>query len=212
MNAGAPNIKEKEFTGDYIQLLNQKGCKMELKHKLLEHPFYQAWMNGEISEVQLSKYSRSYMDFIERIPLYWQNILDGFGIKDTTGKEIVEEEKQHIALWKQWSSQLEKAEPFPMMTTVLNEFEKMNPSELLGALHAFEIQQPGVAVTKKEGLLQHYGFTTETTAYFDEHMNEQKHISYGEMLARNFADKNDFANGFERGSKLIYESLNLFLN
>ena len=185
---------------------------MELKYKLLEHPFYQAWMKGDISEIQLSKYSRSYNDFIERIPTYWQNILDGFDVKDNTGIEIVEEEKEHILLWNKWSSQLGKVDRYPLMTTVLNEFDKMNPSVLLGALHAFEIQQPGVAKTKKEGLLNHYGFTAEAITYFDEHMNEQKHISFAEKLAENYADKNDFEKGFQIGSKLIYESLDLFMN
>lgn len=212
MNAAAQNTKEKDFTGNCITSLKQKGCKMELKYKLLEHPFYRAWMNGDISPLQLSRYSSSYMDFIERIPSYWQNILDGFSINDKTAEEIVSEEKEHIALWNKWSSKLPKADLYPVMTAVLNEFEKMNPSELLGALHAFEIQQPGVAATKKEGLLRHYGFTPDTTTYFDEHMNEQKHISYGEKLADNYADKNDFRKGFEKGSELIYRSLDLFMN
>jgi pyrroloquinoline quinone (PQQ) biosynthesis protein C len=146
------------------------------------------------------------------MPVYWQKVLDCLGVKEETGSEIVKEETEHIALWKRWSSQLESVSSFPAMTNVLGEFEKMNPSELLGALHAFEIQQPAVAKTKKEGLINYYGFTLETTIYFDEHMNEQKHILYGEKIAEIFADKKDFQNGFERGSELVYKSLDLFMN
>ena len=185
---------------------------MELKYKLLDHPFYKAWSCGEITTGQLSKYSASYLEFIESIPTYWERVIAGLNAEDSVAKEIVLEEKEHIYLWKKWSSKLGSVNSFPRMIEVLLEFEKMNPSELLGAIHAFEIQQPGVAKTKKEGLLNHYGFDESDSIYFDEHMNEQKHISFGEKLAKESADKKEFEKGFERGSELVYKSLDLFLN
>ena len=88
----------------------------------------------------------------------------------------------------------------------------MNPSELLGAIHSFEVQQPEVAKTKKEGLLNHYGFSEADTTYFDEHMNEAEHIEYGRKLANDFAVKSDFEKGFSRGSEIFYNALDRFLN
>jgi pyrroloquinoline quinone (PQQ) biosynthesis protein C len=87
----------------------------------------------------------------------------------------------------------------------------MTPSELLGALHSFEIQQPEVAESKKDGLLKHYGFSEKDLKYFDEHMNEQDHISYGKYLKEEFADEEEFNKGFERGSELFFKNLNLFM-
>ena len=87
----------------------------------------------------------------------------------------------------------------------------MNPSELLGAIHSFEIQQPEVAKTKKEGLLKHYNIDESKTKYFDEHMNEEEHIAYGKMLSQKFADKSDFEKGFKRGSEIFYYALDRFM-
>lgn len=42
---------------------------MNLKHKLLEHPFYQTWEKGEITKQQLSAYAKSYNEFITNIPV-----------------------------------------------------------------------------------------------------------------------------------------------
>lgn len=185
---------------------------MKPKYRLLEHPFYQAWNEGNISIEQLSKYGASYAEFIERIPGYWQKIAQAFAEQQTVADEIIAEETDHIPLWNKWTDKLEKQDDFPRMTKIFEAFENMTASELLGAIHAFEIQQPEVAETKKCGLLDHYGFENSDLTYFDEHMQEEKHIAYGRHLAEKFARKSEFNAGFEKGSKLIYDGLNLFMN
>ncbi len=180
---------------------------MELKHKLLEHPFYQSWSCGHISRDQLARYAGSYAEFIGEMPAYWGKIADGLGADART---VVAEETAHIALWEKWSARLPAAHDAPRMSELLDGLAGMTPSALLGAVHAFEIQQPGVAHTKKDGLIKHYGFSAEDTVYFDEHLNEQAHIEFGEKLARTKANAAEFKAGFEKGAELVYRSLDLF--
>lgn len=185
---------------------------MNLKHKLLDHPFYQAWERGEITTEQLSKYAASYNEFITMIPEFWSAVISTFDSKSDEGKKIINEETSHINLWKKWSEKLPLSIQYPQMNDEISGFANMNPSELLGAIHAFEIQQPDVARTKKDALMKHFGFDSSELIYFDEHMNEAEHIRYGDMLARNFADYSEFEKGFEKGSDIIYKSLDKFLN
>jgi len=180
----------------------------ELKFRLREHPFYKAWENGEVSIQKLSEYAYSYLDLIENIPRYWQRVLDGFSISDTW---IVQEEEEHVLLWRRWIEKLEKPEKYPTLDDLISYLNGMNPSQLLGALHSFEVQQPEIAKFKKECLIKFYNFKESDLTYFDEHMKEEKHINFGLYIYENFADKGDFYYGFERGQELFYRSLDRFI-
>lgn len=184
---------------------------MTLKYKLLEHPFYKSWSAGTVSTKQLANYAASYSEFIKQIPGFWEKIVKDFVPESVEGKKIIVEEMMHIPLWSKWQEKLDKVVNYPKMTELIEELRSMNSSQLLGAIHAFEVQQPEVAVTKKEGLLMHYGFEEKELTYFDEHIDEQEHIDFGKMLADNYADKDDFKYGFETGSELIYKGLDLFV-
>lgn len=185
---------------------------MELKCRLLDHPFYQAWTKGEITKEQLSKYHRSYQEFVEEMPKYWQKIVDGFGENSTFAKKVVQDETDHIALWESWKSKLPATNDFPGMSDVIAELDKMNTSELLGAIQSFEIQQPEVAETKKAGLIEHYGYEASELAYFDDHMEEEAHIAFGKSLAKRYADQDDYKAGLEKGSEIFYNALDKYLN
>ncbi len=185
---------------------------MELKYKLLDHPFYQAWTMGEVTFEQLSKYHKSYNDFIQLMPTYWDRINKGFNLNDADSKRIVEDETRHIGQWQMWNGNLPSTETFPKMEEVLSTFANMTPSELLGAVQAFEMQQPEVAHTKKEGLLNHYGYQAGELIYFDEHMEEEAHISYGLGLRDKYANAEEFQNGFDKASEVLYKGLDLFVN
>ncbi|MCX6147296.1 MAG: hypothetical protein NTW25_08620 [Candidatus Kapabacteria bacterium] len=185
---------------------------MELKYKLLDHPFYQAWTMGEVTFEQLSKYHRSYNEFIELMPVYWDRINKGFNLTDSDSKRIVEDETRHIGQWQIWLDKLPQTESFPKMEEILSTFANMTPSELLGAVQAFEMQQPEVAFTKKEGLLKHYGYNDVELVYFDEHMEEAAHINYGLSIKDKYANAEEFQRGFDKASEVLYNGLDLFLN
>jgi pyrroloquinoline-quinone synthase len=184
---------------------------MNVQPRLLDHPFYQAWTEGEVPREQLAAYHRSYAEFIRQIPAYWQKVVDAFQQDTRRGSGIVQDETEHIDLWELWGKELNPPSVVPDMREVTDAFESMTPSMLLGALQAFEIQQPEVARTKKEGLLRHYGCREEDLLYFDAHEQEEKHIAYGSWLADNFADRKEFNEGLTRGASLVYSSLDKFV-
>ncbi len=184
---------------------------MTAQPRLLDHPFYRAWMNGVVPVGTLAAYHRSYDEFIRRIPLYWQRVVDAFQPEFPGAHPVVEEERHHVLLWERWGCHLPQEAGYPRLTPLFDALDSMNPSELLGALQSLEIQQPEVAQTKKEGLLRHYAIPEESLAYFDEHMNEERHIAYGRMLADRFADSGGFTRGFSRGAELLYRSLDPFV-
>jgi pyrroloquinoline quinone (PQQ) biosynthesis protein C len=184
---------------------------MLLKYRLLNHPFYESWMEGKITFMQLSRYAASYNQFIQKIPEYWEKILIEFNDNSPEGERIVADEIRHGELWSKWSNYLPIPESFPIMDDLINTLDKMNPSELLGAIHSFEIQQPEIARSKKNGLMLYYGFKEEELDYFNEHFLEEKHIEFGLRLKDKYANRDDFQKGFDNGSELIYNSLDLFL-
>jgi pyrroloquinoline-quinone synthase len=178
--------------------------------RLLDHPFYQAWTRGEVTTATLASYHRAYAAFIERIPSWWRTALEGAGDTSAQGRTIVREEESHIPLWDAWGRLLPDAAIGPDLQSIISEFDALSPAALLGALQAFEIQQPEVARSKKEGLVQHYGFAAHTLHYFDEHEKEEKHIRFGARLAAR-VDEQEFADGFRRGAELVYRSLDQFV-
>jgi pyrroloquinoline-quinone synthase len=185
---------------------------MTLRKKLLDHPFYQAWTEGKITKEQLYNYADAYLELIEKIPHFWEKSVNSLGIDTAESKEVIADELSHIPMWKNWSEKLEKNNNTLNLDDLVSELEGMNASELLGAIHSFEVQQPEVAKTKKEGLMKFYGFNGSDLKYFDEHMNEEKHIKFGADIARKYANEDDFKKGFERGSELFYNGLDRFLN
>ncbi|MFB6262984.1 MAG: iron-containing redox enzyme family protein [Bradymonadaceae bacterium] len=183
---------------------------MELKVELLEHPFYQAWKAGDVTVEQLSEYAEAYQELMDQIPELWAHVVEELGLGEQ-GREVVAEETEHAQLWTDWRMVLPAPEDAPRLDDLLSALAEMNASELAGALHAYEVQQPDVAETKREGLLEYYGFDEDQVEFFDEHAeNEDEHIALGEYVREHAADREAFDRGFERGARLIYDSLDQF--
>jgi pyrroloquinoline-quinone synthase len=178
--------------------------------RLLDHPFYQAWTRGEISPETLAAYHKAYTAFIKRIPFWWSTAAAGAGDSSPLARTIIREEESHIPLWESWGKDLPPSASVTNLQSTIDAFDALSPAALLGALQAFEIQQPDVARTKKEGLLQHYGFSPDVLTYFDEHQKEEKHIRFGARLAMRVNEK-EYKEGFARGAELIYKSLDSFV-
>src|SRR5271169_2228035 len=102
-------------------------------------------MNGEVTPATLSAYHRSYNEFIGRVPGYWQRVVDAFQPEFPGEHPVVSEERNHVLLWERWGRTLPPSGDFPRLNPLLDSLEAMTPSQLLGALQAFEVQQPEVA-------------------------------------------------------------------
>ena len=185
---------------------------MPVQPRLLDHPFYTAWTRGEIPLPTLAAYHRAYGELIGCIPSFWQTIVNALHPGDLPGESVIAEEIDHIRLWEEWGASLPSPPTIPTLAILLAQLQQMSPSRLLGALQAFELQQPEIARTKREGLVSHYGFDQASLRYFDEHEHEEEHIRYGGRLAVNRAEPSEFQEGLRQGAELFYRSLDVFVD
>jgi pyrroloquinoline-quinone synthase len=183
---------------------------MHPEKRLLDHPFYEAWERGDVTTDQLADYAAAYQTFMDRVPGYWKRVLDGLSVEDPRGDAVVAEEREHADLWAAWRADLPETADAPALTVLFEALDGMSPSELAGALHAYETQQPAVAETKKAGLVEHYGFAADELAFFDEHVDEDEHIAFGAEIREEHADAAAFDRGFRQGAEAVYHSLDAF--
>ena len=135
------------------------------KWDLLKHPFYQAWSAGALPVEALRVYAAEYGAFISSLEDGWKTLGD---------LETAEEEQEHAELWEQFAAALETEVGTPKIeqTTALVDTAKdlFNSSTMtLGAMYAFEAQQPATAKSKLNGLKAHYTLPAEVESYFEIH-------------------------------------------
>jgi len=148
--------------------------------RLLEHPFYQAWNAGTLPVEALVDYARQYGVFIGMIGEGWTTL----GVADHA-----EEEAHHATLWAEFAKAL--GTPVggalcPDVKALLETSRELfaSPTTALGALYAFEAQQPATAATKRVGLDAHYDVPEAAKRYFDIHAND---LHEAEMLRERMA-------------------------
>jgi len=120
---------------------------------LLGHPFYVAWSMGELPVAALKDYAREYGAFIATISAGWR----------AAGNEAVAVvEEHHTRVWDAtFAGSLGTDISAPQVTEVAALLALANemfsdPVTALGALYAFESQQPFTAQSKLKGLRDHY--------------------------------------------------------
>jgi Pyrroloquinoline quinone (Coenzyme PQQ) biosynthesis protein C len=122
------------------------------QYNLLRHPFYLAWNEGRLTKEQMAIYAGEYGSFIQLISEGWQ----------VAGEQaIAKEEEEHYVLWKNFAESLDAknmgatiGQVNELVSSVKNCFGSY--AGALGALYAFEAQQPATATSKLEGLKKHY--------------------------------------------------------
>ena len=135
------------------------------KWDLLKHPFYQAWSAGTLPVEALKVYTSEYGAFINILEDGWKTLDDA---------ETAQEEKEHAELWEQFAAALETKISEPKITQtaeLISTASKLfaSPASTLGAMYAFEAQQPATAKSKLDGLKTHYSLPTEVEPYFEIH-------------------------------------------
>jgi pyrroloquinoline-quinone synthase len=135
------------------------------KWNLLEHPFYKAWSAGTLPVEALKVYASEYGAFINTLENGWKTLDD---------PETAEEEREHAELWEQFADVLGAHVSAPQITQtkdLIKDSESLFSSSAttLGAMYAFEAQQPATAKSKLEGLKTHYSLPSEVEPYFEVH-------------------------------------------
>src|SRR5690349_6070263 len=110
------------------------------KLDLNEHPFYRAWQKGTLPRSALAAYAADYASFIETIELGWRR----------AGEEAhADVEREHAGMWRRFREALQPHDGAPCVEAVaLAETARRvfaEPDACIGALYAFEAQQPSTA-------------------------------------------------------------------
>ena len=182
------------------------------KH-LLKHPFYLAWVRGELSKEALTDYAKQYYHHVAAFPTYLSAVhakCDDQPTRKQILQNLVDEEAgspNHPELWKQFANtlgvanvDLEKTEKEPETKNLIETFRTVcgngSTAEGLAALYAYESQIPAICESKIDGLKKHYGFTDpESYRYFTIHIEADREHAAAErrLLAENIRPENSAA-------------------
>jgi pyrroloquinoline-quinone synthase len=140
---------------------------------VLQHPFYQRWSEGDLTSEELARYSGQYRHAVEAIAMLSAAAADALPAHDELRRHAAEE-LGHVRLWDgfvETAGGEENAAPTPETAACFDEWAGPGePLELLARLYAVEVSQPAISRTKREGLLERYGFEDGSgTAYFRVH-------------------------------------------
>jgi pyrroloquinoline-quinone synthase len=175
------------------------------KWELLKHPFYQAWESGKLPVEALATYAREYGAFISELPAGWSVLLD---------EETANEEREHTALWSKFAESLHTEANQPTLPAIKRLVSGARqhfatPETALGALYAFESQQPDTAISKLDGLRKHYQLGKAAEPYFELHSKNQHEAA--KLLAGiselSEPHKQDALNACEQMSQAMWDAL-----
>lgn len=156
---------------------------------LLQHPFYLRWSKGELTMDDMKTYAKEYFHLVERVPGIVARVRDratDAGMKERINQNM-QEEQGHVALWKRFAKSVGVSEaelaayvPSAKVQSAVRSLEQTAEQGFeqgVTAMYALELELPKIAHTKKDGLAKFYGLTSEDArCYFDEHMEEEKHL------------------------------------
>ncbi len=163
---------------------------------VLEHPFYQRWSAGALSSEELARYSGQYRHAGEAVATISANVAELAPERDDLRSHAVEE-SAHVELWDGFVRAAGgdvAAEP----TAETSECVETWTAEdgIVGSvarLYAIESGQSEISRTKREGLLERYGFSDGAgTAYFRVHeTRDREHAAEARELIEELAGPAD---------------------
>jgi pyrroloquinoline-quinone synthase len=140
---------------------------------VLRHPFYQRWSAGELDAEELARYSGQYRHAVEAIATISNDAAEALPGHPELRRHAAEE-VGHVRLWDGFvdacGGRTDDAPTAETAECVRAWTEGSAPVESLARLYAIESGQPPISRTKREGLLERYGFDDGAgTAYFRVH-------------------------------------------
>jgi pyrroloquinoline-quinone synthase len=140
---------------------------------VLRHPFYVRWSNGELTREELARYSGQYRHAVEAIATISATAADALPERQELRRHAAEE-LGHVRLWDGFveaSGGRVSDEPTSETAECVRAWTAPgSTTQTLVRLYAIESGQPPISRTKREGLLNRYGFADDAgTAYFRVH-------------------------------------------
>lgn len=150
---------------------------------LNRHPFYQDWRMGTLPVEKLRDYASEYGRFVGTIADGWE----------TLGQtHYAEEEREHERLWAAFQLGIgaerlsKRAQTDTLVNAAKNTFSAK--STAVGALYAFEAQQPHTSQVKLDGLKEHYAVSEAGQEYFKVHANDMAERDLLRQMAAEMTD------------------------
>jgi pyrroloquinoline-quinone synthase len=167
---------------------------------ILRHLFYRAWTAGELRREDLAVYARLYYPHVAAFPGYLEAAVDGADLEPVRAeleenlREERSEPRPHAELWLRFAAavgaepaMVRAAAPAPGVRASVDEFRRLCAGPTvgaLGALYAYESQQPEVSTLKAAGLRELYGIAgAEALSYFTVHAEADVRHRAGERRA-----------------------------
>jgi pyrroloquinoline-quinone synthase len=203
-------------------------------YNLLTHPFYQAWSRGELTRDDLRAYAAEYWHHVSAFPTYLSALhsrLPDSELRREVLRNLAEEEgtdsptaRPHSDLWMDFATgmgatraDVEHHTIQPEMAALLGTFRaamhEPKPAAAMAALYAYESKVPQIAVTKADGLAQHYSADAATAKYFTLHQTaDVAHAAvWRELIDKELAADPQAANGAldsaERAARALWTAL-----
>jgi pyrroloquinoline quinone (PQQ) biosynthesis protein C len=140
---------------------------------VLRHPFYKRWSDGQLSGDELARYSGQYRHAVEAIATISSDAAEALPERPELRRHAAEE-LGHVRLWDGFveaaGGDTADAPTSETAECVRAWTADGDVAEKLVRLYAIESGQPQISRTKREGLLDRYGFADGAgTAYFRVH-------------------------------------------
>ena len=194
---------------DLTKTLPAHRCdEIVAKHSLLQHPFYLAWSDGTLPVPALKDYARDYGTFIRTVGLGWEAVGEA---------HIASVEEGHAEVWANtFAAGLDasvgtKAQT-PQVASLVETARELFADRVaaLGALYAFESQQPFTAQSKLAGLKAHYAQLPACCGeYFRLHEDDldEPALLAAKMEALSEDDQQTVSGACERMSRSLHDAL-----
>ncbi len=163
---------------------------------VLRHPFYQRWSAGELTADELARYSGQYRYAVEAIADMSESVADSLPERDELRRHAAEE-LGHLRLWDGFLGEVggDSADDATPETAecVRTWTASSGAVEVLARLYAVESGQPKISQTKRQGLLERYGFSDGAgTAYFKIHeTRDVEHAAEARELLEEISSDDD---------------------
>jgi pyrroloquinoline-quinone synthase len=160
---------------------------------VLDHPFYQRWSAGELSDGELGVYAGEYRHAVVALARASELAAQRAGAEHTAALAgHAEEEAAHVELWDRFARAAGPAgstqRPLAQTDGCVRAWTAGESLlEHLAVLYAIEAGQPEISRTKLDGLTAHYGYTEESPAveYFKLHEHlDRDHAEHARELIR----------------------------
>ena len=192
--------------------------------RLLQHPFYQRWLTGDLTLDDLRSYAGQYFKFEAAFPGYLTKVLaklDTAADRKVLLQNLVDEEggtESHLEMFTRFGKalglthdQLESAPVKDSTRALLDTFAVAtadgSPAEGLVTLYAYESQAAEVAASKTASLISRYGLTPgDGTDFWSVHAQaDELHSAWErELLERLIQDPEPVVAAAGRASNALW--------